>query len=96
MDDLKIELGYALLPLVNATGNGDRLTEQIKALRRSLPPKWASSCRRCVSSTTCSSTQTATSSRSRKWTPAGRCPRSGLPGDDRRRCHRLSRPFKLR
>jgi flagellar biosynthesis protein FlhA len=36
MDDLKIELGYALLPLVNASGNGDRLTEQIKALRRSL------------------------------------------------------------
>jgi len=35
MDDLKIELGYALLPLVNATG-GERLTEQIKALRRSL------------------------------------------------------------
>src|SRR6185312_4356438 len=30
MDDLKIELGYALLPLVNAAGNGDRLTEQIK------------------------------------------------------------------
>ena len=36
IDDLKIELGYALLPLVNASGNGDRLTEQIKALRRSL------------------------------------------------------------
>ena len=36
MDDLKIELGYALLPLVNASGNGDRLTEQIQALRRSL------------------------------------------------------------
>jgi flagellar biosynthesis protein FlhA len=37
IDDLKIELGYALLPLVNATdGGGDRLTEQIKALRRSL------------------------------------------------------------
>jgi flagellar biosynthesis protein FlhA len=36
MDDLKIELGYALLPLVNASGNGERLTEQIKALRRSL------------------------------------------------------------
>ena len=35
MDDLKIELGYALLPLVNASGSGDRLTEQIKALRRS-------------------------------------------------------------
>jgi len=36
MDDLKIELGYALLPLVNATDDGDKLTEQIKALRRSL------------------------------------------------------------
>jgi flagellar biosynthesis protein FlhA len=36
MDDLKIELGYALLPLVNAPDGGDRLTEQIKALRRSL------------------------------------------------------------
>jgi len=36
MDDLKIELGYALLPLVNTPDGGDRLTEQIKALRRSL------------------------------------------------------------
>ncbi len=36
IDDLKIELGYALLPLVNATDGSDRLTEQIKALRRSL------------------------------------------------------------
>jgi len=36
MDDLKIELGYALLPLVNAADGTDRLTEQIKALRRSL------------------------------------------------------------
>jgi flagellar biosynthesis protein FlhA len=37
IDDLKIELGYALLPLVNPTeSGGDRLTEQIKALRRSL------------------------------------------------------------
>jgi flagellar biosynthesis protein FlhA len=36
IDDLKIELGYALLPLVNAADGGDRLTEQIKALRRSL------------------------------------------------------------
>ncbi len=38
IDELKIELGYALLPLVNAGGgaNTDRLTEQIKALRRSL------------------------------------------------------------
>ena len=36
MDDLKIELGYALLPLVNSPDGSDRLTEQIKALRRSL------------------------------------------------------------
>jgi flagellar biosynthesis protein FlhA len=36
MDDLKIELGYALLPLVNAPDGSERLTEQIKALRRSL------------------------------------------------------------
>jgi flagellar biosynthesis protein FlhA len=36
MDDLKIELGYSLLPMVNAPDGGDRLTEQIKALRRSL------------------------------------------------------------
>jgi flagellar biosynthesis protein FlhA len=37
MDELRIELGYALLPLINgkATG-GDQLTEQIKALRRQI------------------------------------------------------------
>jgi flagellar biosynthesis protein FlhA len=34
IDELKIELGYALLPLVSSPS--DRLTEQIKALRRSL------------------------------------------------------------
>ena len=36
MDDLKVELGYALLPLVSAPDGSERLTEQIKALRRSL------------------------------------------------------------
>ncbi len=36
IDDLKIELGYALLPLVNGPDGTDRLTEQIKALRRSI------------------------------------------------------------
>jgi flagellar biosynthesis protein FlhA len=36
IDDIKIELGYALLPLVNGPDGSDRLTEQIKALRRSL------------------------------------------------------------
>ncbi|HKY88246.1 MAG TPA: flagellar biosynthesis protein FlhA, partial [Pseudorhodoplanes sp.] len=36
IDDLKIELGYALLSLVNSQDGSDRLTEQIKALRRAL------------------------------------------------------------
>src|ERR1700760_4230121 len=36
IDDLKIELGYALLPLVNGPDGQDRLTDQIKALRKSL------------------------------------------------------------
>jgi flagellar biosynthesis protein FlhA len=36
IDDLKLELGYGLLPLVNSPDGTDRLTEQIKALRRSL------------------------------------------------------------
>ncbi|WP_321502083.1 flagellar biosynthesis protein FlhA [Breoghania sp.] len=37
MDDLRIELGYALLPLINSdSATGDQLTEQIKALRRQL------------------------------------------------------------
>ncbi|MEO1199348.1 MAG: flagellar biosynthesis protein FlhA [Pseudomonadota bacterium] len=36
MDDLKIEMGYALLALVGTNGGDDRLTEQIKALRRQL------------------------------------------------------------
>jgi flagellar biosynthesis protein FlhA len=36
IDDLKIELGYALLPLVNGPDGTDRLTEQIKALRKSM------------------------------------------------------------
>jgi flagellar biosynthesis protein FlhA len=38
MDELRIELGYALLPLINgkASGDSDVLTEQIKALRRQI------------------------------------------------------------
>lgn len=37
MDELRLELGYALLPLINdPRGDSDRLTEQIKALRRQL------------------------------------------------------------
>jgi flagellar biosynthesis protein FlhA len=36
IDDLKVEIGYALLPLVNSPDGSDRLTDQIKALRRQL------------------------------------------------------------
>ncbi len=36
IDDLKIEIGYALMPLVSGQDGSDRLTEQIKALRRAL------------------------------------------------------------
>lgn len=35
MDELRLELGYGLLPLINS-GQGDQLTDQIKALRRQL------------------------------------------------------------
>jgi flagellar biosynthesis protein FlhA len=36
MDDLRLELGYGLLALVNGEAEGPRLTDQVKALRRQL------------------------------------------------------------
>ncbi len=36
MDDLKVEIGYGLLSLVNPENGSDRLTEQIKGLRKTL------------------------------------------------------------
>ncbi len=37
IDDLRLELGYALIPMIkDGASEGDRLTEQIKALRRQL------------------------------------------------------------
>ncbi len=36
VDELKLEMGYALLALVNGPNGTDRLTDQIKALRRQL------------------------------------------------------------
>jgi len=36
MDELRIELGYSLLSLINENGDSDQLTEQIKGLRRQL------------------------------------------------------------
>jgi flagellar biosynthesis protein FlhA len=36
MDELRIEIGYALLPLIDQAAGEDRLTEQIKALRRQI------------------------------------------------------------
>ncbi len=34
LDEIKIEIGYGLLPLLNGPDGSDRLTEQVKALRR--------------------------------------------------------------
>jgi flagellar biosynthesis protein FlhA len=69
IDDLKIELGYALLPLVNGPDGSDRLTEQIKALRRLVIEMG------CVMPAvrilaTMQLERTPKSSRSRKWMPA--------------------------
>jgi len=36
MDTLRLELGYGLLALINAPAHGQRLTDQIKALRRQI------------------------------------------------------------
>ncbi|MEM6664814.1 MAG: flagellar biosynthesis protein FlhA, partial [Pseudomonadota bacterium] len=36
MDELRVEIGYSLLPLINGTDGSDQLTEQIKALRRQM------------------------------------------------------------
>jgi flagellar biosynthesis protein FlhA len=36
LDELRIEIGYALLPLVQGEAGEDKITEQIKALRRTL------------------------------------------------------------
>ena len=36
LDELRIEIGYALLPLVQGQSGEDKITEQIKALRRTL------------------------------------------------------------
>jgi len=36
LDELRIEIGYALLPLVQGQNGEDKITEQIKALRRTL------------------------------------------------------------
>jgi flagellar biosynthesis protein FlhA len=36
LDELRIEIGYALLPLVQGQAGEDKITEQIKALRRNL------------------------------------------------------------
>jgi flagellar biosynthesis protein FlhA len=36
LDDIRLELGYSLLPLVTGLGEGPKLSDQIKALRRQL------------------------------------------------------------
>jgi flagellar biosynthesis protein FlhA len=42
IDDLKIELGYALLPLVNSTDGNDRLTNRSRRCAARSPARWAS------------------------------------------------------
>ena len=66
IDEVKIELGYGLLMLINDVA-GRKLTDQIKALRRTLRPSTASSPPRCASSTTCACPTRATESWSRRW-----------------------------
>lgn len=36
IDDLRLEIGYGLLPLINNEGTGPKMTDQIKALRRQI------------------------------------------------------------
>ncbi len=63
IDQLKLELGYGLLPLIN-DAEGLRLTDQIKALRKQLAQEMG------ASRTTCSFPPTTTRLRSKKWKPA--------------------------
>ena len=70
IDDLKIELGYALLPLVNSPDGSDRLTEQIKALRRSLAIEMGFVMPSVRILDNVQLDANPTSSRSRKWRPA--------------------------
>ena len=67
MDELRIEIGYGQLPLINGQTGEDKLTEQIKALRRQLASEMGFAMppvRAC--STTCSSRPTPIPSRSRR------------------------------
>ncbi|MCP5365372.1 MAG: flagellar biosynthesis protein FlhA [Hyphomicrobiales bacterium] len=40
MDEIRLELGYALLPLVTGASNAPKLTDQVKALRRQLASEY--------------------------------------------------------
>ena len=59
IDPLRLELGYALLPLIG-DGGGPRLTDQTRRCAASSPASWASSCPRCASRTTSSCRPTPT------------------------------------
>ena len=59
VDEIRLELGYGLLTLINDR-QGYRLTDQIKALRRQLAGEMGFVGRRCAFSTTCSSARTRT------------------------------------
>jgi len=56
MDELRLELGYGLVPMINdPKGDSDKLTEQIKALRRQIASTMGrhSACRPAGSTPTC-------------------------------------------
>ena len=40
LDDIRVELGYGLLSLINGNAEGHRLTDQVKALRRQLAAEY--------------------------------------------------------
>ncbi len=42
MDDLRVELGYGLLPLINEENGGEKLSDQIRRCAGRSPPRWAS------------------------------------------------------
>ena len=75
IDLLELEVGYALIPMVDRNQNGELLTA-FRASGASSPARWASSSRPSTFETTCSSPPAATrcSSRASRWPTASSCP----------------------
>jgi len=73
LDELSLEVGYALVPLVDSQ-QGGQLLARVRALRNNLALQLDSSCPRCISPTTRASSRASMSSRcvGSRWR-AGRC-----------------------